>query len=88
MWLNRVSHSALFEVPFKERQMLVCQTVMQGWALGQESFSKFAGSSNVVSYMGTQMNRNAAEETKIVTNGVQKHESRLVAKPIRKTTEP
>ena len=68
--------------------MLVGQTVTQAWALGEESFSKFAGSSNVVSYMGTPMNCNAAEETKIVSKSVQRHESRLVAKLIRKTPEP
>ena len=68
--------------------MLVGQTVTQAGALGEESFSKLAGSSNVVSYMGTPMNSNAAEGTKIVPKGVQRKDSVLVAKPIRKTAEP
>ena len=88
VWLNRVSCNALFEVLFKQRQMPVSQTVTQAWALGEESFRKFAGSSLVVSYISTPMNSNAAEETKIVPKGVQRHDSALVAKPIRKAPEP
>ena len=43
VWLNRVSRNALFEVFFKQRQMLVGQTVTQAGPLGKESFLKFAG---------------------------------------------
>ena len=88
VWLNRVSCNALFEVLFKQRQMLVGQTVTQAWALGEESFSKLAGSANVVSCISTPMNSNAAEETKIVPKGVERKNAALVAKPIRKTPEP
>ena len=85
---NRVSRNALFEVTFKQRQMLVGQTVPQAGALGEESFRKLAGSANVVSHMSTPMNCNAAKEKKIVPKGVERKDSVLVAKPIRKTPEP
>ena len=87
VWLNRVSCNALFEVLFKQRQTPVGQTVTQAGALGKESFRKLADSANVVSHMGPQMNCNAAEETKIVSKGVQRKDSVLVAKLIRKTAE-
>ena len=85
VWLNRVSGNTLFEVLFKQRQMPVGQTVTQAWVSGEESFRKFAGSSHVVSYMGTPMNSNAAEEAVLVPIGVERKDSALVAKPIRKT---
>ena len=68
--------------------MLVGQTVPQAGALGKESFNKLAGSANVVSHMSTPMNCNAAKETKIVPKGVERKDSMLVAKPIRKPPEP
>ena len=88
VWLNRVSGNALFEVLFKQRQMLVGHTVTKAGALGKESFSKFAGSANVAFCISTPMNCNATEETKIVSINVERKNSVLVAKPIRKTTEP
>ena len=68
--------------------MPVGQTVTQTWTLGEESLRKFAGSAHVVSHMSTPMNSNATKETKIVPKGVERKDSVLVAKPIRKTTEP
>ena len=67
--------------------MLVGQTVTQAWALSEESFSEFAGYANIVSYMSTLMNGNAAYETKIVTKGVQGNDFCFVAKPIGKATQ-
>ena len=67
--------------------MLVGQTITQAWALGEESFSKFAGYANIVFYRGTPMNGNAAYKTKIVTKGVQRNDFFFVAKPIRKASE-
>ena len=64
------------------------QTVTQAWVLGEEGFSKFAGSANVVSHMGTPMKSNAAEHAMIVPKGVERKNSVLVVKPIRKTPEP
>ena len=68
--------------------MPVGHTVTQAWVLGEEGFRKLAGSSPVVSYMGTPMNCNAAEETKIVPKDVERNNSSLVAKPIRKAPKP
>ena len=68
--------------------MPVGQTVTQTRALSEERFRKFVGSANVTSDMGTPMNSNAAKETKIVSKGVERKDSVLVAKPIRKTTKP
>ena len=85
--LNRVSLNALFEVLFKQRQMLVGQTITQAWPLSEEGFRTFVGSAHVVSYMRTPMNSNAAEETKLVAKGVKENDVSLVAKPIGKATE-
>ena len=86
--LHRVSRNALFEVLFKQRQVLVGQTVTQAWTLGKEGFLKFSGFTHVVSYMGTPMNGDAAKEATIVPIGVQRQNSAFVAKPIRKMPTP
>ena len=78
----------MFEVLFKQRQMPVGQTVTQTRTLGEERFRKFVVSANVTPDMGTPMNSNAAEETKIVPKGVEGNDFLFVAKPIRKTPEP
>ena len=56
--------------------------------LGKESFRKFTGSSVVAVDRGPLMNCNATEETKIVSIDVERKDSVLVAKPIRKAPEP
>ena len=68
--------------------MPVGHTVTKAGVLGKEILSKFAGSANVAFCISTPMNCNAAEETKIVSKGVKRHEPHLIAKPIRQTTEP
>ena len=85
--LHRVSGNALFEVLFKQGQMLVGQPIAQAWTLSEEGFLKLTGFAHVVSHMGTPMNSDAAKETTIVPIGVQRQNSVLVAKAIGKTPE-
>ena len=81
--LHRVRRNALFEVPFKQGQVLVGQAVTKAWTLGEEGFLKFSGFAHVVLHMRTPMNCEAAEEATIVPIGVQRQNSGLVAEPIR-----
>ena len=83
VWLNRVGRNALFEVLFKQGQMLVGQPVTQAWTLGKEGCLKLTGFAHVVSHMCTPINRDAAEEATFVLIGVQRQNPALVAKPIR-----
>ena len=82
--LNRVSCNALFEMTFKQRQMLVGQPVTQAWPLGKEGLLKRAGFTHVVPHMGTTMHSDTPEEATVVLIGVQGQNSTLVAQPIRK----
>ena len=86
--LNRVRRNALFEVPFKQGQVLVAQAITKARTLGEEEFLKFSGFAHVVSGICPPMNSNAAEEATIVPIGVQRQNSVLLAKPIRKTPVP
>ena len=85
--LNRVSRNALFEMSFKQRQVLVGQPITQAWTLGKEGLLKLAGFTHVVSHMRTPMHSDAAEEATVVLISVQRQNSALVAKPIRKAPE-
>ena len=81
--LRRVRGNALFEVLFKQRQMLVGQTVTKAGSLSEEGFLKLSGFTHVVSDLRTPMNSDAAEEATVVPIGVQRQNSGLAAKPIR-----
>ena len=85
--LHRVSCNTLFEMSFKQRQMLVGQPVTQTRTLGKEGLLKLAGFTHVVSHMRTPMHSDAAEEATVVLISVQGQNSVLVAQPIRKATE-
>ena len=82
--LNRVSCNTLFEMTFKQRQMLVGQPVTQAWPLGKEGLLKRAGFTHVVPHIGTTMHSNTPEEATVVLICVQGQNSTLVAQPIRK----
>ena len=81
--LHRVCRNALFEMLFKQGQVLVGQAITKARALGKEGFLKFSGFAHVVSHMSTPMNSEAAEEATIVPIGVQRQNSGLVAEKIR-----
>ena len=81
--LHRVRRNALFEVLFKQGQVLVGQTVTKAGTLSEEGFLKLSGFAHVVSDLRTPMNSDAAEKATIVPIGVQRQNSVLVAKPIR-----
>ena len=81
--LHRVRCNALFEVLFKQGQVLVGQTVTKAETLSEEGFLKLLGFTHVVSHLRTPMNSDAAEKATIVPIGVQRQNSGLAAKPIR-----
>ena len=81
--LHRVRGNALFEVLFKQGQVLVGQTVTKAGTLSEEGFLKLSGFAHVVSDLRTPMNSDAAEEATIVPIGVQRQNSGLAAKPNR-----
>ena len=68
--------------------MPVGHTVTKAWVFGEKGFRKFTGSANVATDRDTLMHSNATKETKIVPIGVERKDSVLVAKPIRKAPEP
>ena len=65
--------------------MLVGQAVTQAWSLGEERFFKSASDTHVAFRRGTPMNSDAAKEATVVPISVQRYNSVLVTKPIRKT---
>ena len=67
--------------------MPVGHTVTKAWVLGKESFRKFAGSSPIAVNRDPLMNSNTPKKTKIVPIGVERKDSVLAAKPIRKAPE-
>ena len=81
--LHRVRRNALFEVPFKQGQMLVGQTVTEAGALSEEGVLQLSELAHVVPHLRSPMNSDAAEEATIVPIGVQRQNSGLAAKPIR-----
>ena len=86
--LHRVRRNALFEVPFKQGQVLVGQTVTEAGTLSKEGVLQLSGFAHVVPHLRSPMNSDAAEEATIVPIGVQRQNSVLVAKPIRETPLP
>ena len=85
--LHRVRRNALFEVPFKQGQVLVGQTVTEAGLLSEGVF-QLSGFAHVVPHLRSPMNSDAAEEAPIVPIGVQRQHSVLVAKPVRETPLP
>ena len=83
--LHRVRRNALFEVPFKQGQVLVGQAVTKAGALSEERVLQLSGFAHVVPHLRSLMNSNAAKKAPIVPIGVQRQNSALVAKPVRKT---
>ena len=81
--LHRVRRNALFELPFKQGQVLVAQAITKAGTLSEEGFLKLSGFAHVVPHLRTPMNSDAAEEATIVPIGVQRQNSGLAAKPIR-----
>ena len=81
--LHRVRRNALFEVPFKQGQVFVGQTVTKAGTLSEEGVLQLSGFAHVVPHLRSPMNSDAAEEATIVPIGVQRENSVLVAKPIR-----
>ena len=81
--LHRVRRNALFEMLFKQGQVLVGQAATKARAFGEKGFLEFSGFAHIVSHMRTPMNSNAAEEATLVPIGVQSQNSALVAEPIR-----
>ena len=86
--LHRVRRNALFEVPFKQGQVLVGQTVTEAGTLSEEGVLQLSGFAHVVPHLRSPMNSNAAEEAPIVPIGVQRQHSVLVAKPVGETPLP
>ena len=86
--LHRVRGNALFEVPFKQGQVLVGQTTTKAGALSEERVLQLSGFAHVPFRSSTPMHSDAAEEATIVIVGVQRQNSMLVVKPIRETPLP
>ena len=83
--LHRVRCNALLEVPFKQGQVLVGQAVTKAGMLCEEVVLQLSGFAHVVPHLRSLMNSDAAEKAPIVPIGVQRNNSALVTKPVRKT---
>ena len=83
--LHRVRCNALLEVPFKQGQVLVSQAVTNAGVLSEEFVLQLSGFAHVVPHLRSLLNSDTAEKAPIVPIGVQRQNSALVAKPVRKT---
>ena len=55
---------------------------------GKEASGKFSGSSDIILFIGSLMNSQAPEETKMVIESVKRNDFSFVSNPIRQPTKP